>query len=386
MKPKRWFLVSADFKPMRGGVAEFSFQIADTLKKKGILQAVMTPLNQPEPLGLPIISPSRLPNGRRYLKWFEYRFFYFTSIFTVLTNQDSIFFFSYIDELYALPLLRLCVRFNIEFIVLFHGKDILNLSDRKHELLDLIFLRSKQLVFNSLATAKLFERCTNRKVMERSCIWNPGGRFDHFDQLETHSLEVLENLPKNAILISSVCRLVKRKGIHFAVQAFNQLCSESEFQNVYYIIAGDGHEKESLEALASLNSARILFLGDITENQKKALLQRSNIFIMPNYSDHSTDFEGFGISFIEAAYFENIVIGGRSGGAVEAVSICPKGFLVDTDLEDPVPSIKKILSDSIRGLQKKSAARDEFLGPSVKKSLRERLNLETKLESYLRRA
>ncbi|MEO1672311.1 MAG: glycosyltransferase family 4 protein [Cyanobacteria bacterium J06631_2] len=380
--------MSADFKPMRGGVAEFSFQIASALNAKGILQAVITPVHQPNPFGLPVIAPSKM-NGNGYLGWLSYRLFCLRSIFVLLNHRDKIFFFSYVDELYALPLLKLCMAIGVEFIVLFHGKDILKLSERRKRLLESIFLKSKQLVFNSSATARLFETCTNTKVSESCCIWHPGGRFDYYDQLESHSLAVLESLPEQAILVSSVCRLVKRKGLHFAIQAFNQICLESEFQDIYYIIAGDGTQRKDLEALASLgDKGKIIFLGNITEPQKKALLERSHIFIMPNYSEQGSDFEGFGISFIEAAYFDTVVIGGRSGGAVEALSLCPDSFLIDTDLEDPVPSIKNILSESIRSIQKRRQrqfARGVPKVSAVKQSLRENLNFEVQLESYLKR-
>ncbi|MEL7006438.1 MAG: hypothetical protein AAFN93_27475 [Bacteroidota bacterium] len=156
MGHKKWFLVSADFKPMKGGVAEFSFQIASALNAKGLLQAVMTPIYQPNSMGLPVIAPTGVTDSS-HLRWLFHRLFHLKCIFTLLNNWDKVFFFSYVDELYALPLLKLCMALKVEFIVLFHGKDILKLSERQKRLLESIHLKSKQLVFNSFATARLFE-------------------------------------------------------------------------------------------------------------------------------------------------------------------------------------------------------------------------------------
>ena len=60
----------------------------------------------------------------------------------------------------------------------------------------------------------------------------------------------------------------------------------------------------------------------------------ADVFVMPNRTD-GVDFEGFGIVFLEAAAAGLPVIGGRSGGAPEAVAEGVTGTLVDgADIED----------------------------------------------------
>lgn len=381
---KKWFLVSADFKPMTGGVAEFSFQIASILQKEGVLKSVITPIIQIEPSKLPIISPNKkhfksikfpIKFLQSKIKSLLYRLFYLRCIFLILSNRDKIFFFSYVDDLYARPLIKICHYLQVEFIVLLHGKDIIRIAEEKKSFLDYLAVKSKYIIFNSFATATLFKKYANTPVIEtRHCIWYPGGRFDYLDELETRPIQSLDKLPSNARIISSVCRLVDRKGIHLAIQAFQDLLLNSDYQDVYYVIAGDGSERQKLESLARHNP-NILFLGNVTEEQKKYLLKRSCVFIMPNHSVNDTDFEGFGISFIEASYFNNIVIGGESGGAIEAVQLCSQGILVNTNSEKSISFISNAISQALSISENNKSINLGNIELN-RKILREKINLE----------
>ncbi len=375
---------------MTGGVAEFSLQIANTLNKQRILNSVITPVVQVEDNELPIIAPykinwipTQLPIKHLHnkIQSLQYKFFYLKCIFLILNNRESTFFFTYIDDLYAIPLIKICHKFKVKFIVLLHGKDILRISCKNSDLLDFLVSNSQRLIFNSLATANLFEKYSNVSAVNSRNIWYPGGRFDYLDQLEPRPIESLDELPKDAYIISSVCRLVKRKGINFSIQAFLKLILNAEFKNIYYVIAGEGPEKEDLEQLAQKSGGKILFLGSVTEGQKKFLLQKSDIFIMPNSSVKGTDFEGFGISFIEAAYFNNIVIGGNSGGASEAIKMCPRGILVDTDIDDPVSCVSKALNMALQALQTNSENIQNI--NSTNNILRKKLDLEKNVDHLI---
>jgi phosphatidylinositol alpha-1,6-mannosyltransferase len=70
---------------------------------------------------------------------------------------------------------------------------------------------------------------------------------------------------------------------------------------------------------------------------------------MPNREIfHNTDsIEGFGISFIEASACGKPVIGGRSGGAVEAIEEGVSGLLVNPDsVEEFVSLVNQLLSNA----------------------------------------
>jgi glycosyltransferase involved in cell wall biosynthesis len=83
----------------------------------------------------------------------------------------------------------------------------------------------------------------------------------------------------------------------------------------------------------------------VSDAEKYGLLETSSVFVMPNHTRGGDDFEGFGISFIEASYFRNVVVGGRSGGAVEAISEEKSGFLVDFEQNNAEERLQERVDD-----------------------------------------
>jgi len=67
---------------------------------------------------------------------------------------------------------------------------------------------------------------------------------------------------------------------------------------------------------------------------------------MPNRTMPDGDTEGFGLVFREANACGKPVVGGRAGGAVEAVVDGETGFLVDgNDVDDIAKAVIKILTN-----------------------------------------
>jgi glycosyltransferase involved in cell wall biosynthesis len=89
-------------------------------------------------------------------------------------------------------------------------------------------------------------------------------------------------------------------------------------------------------------------MGELTDEEKYQLLITSDFFLLPNHSARNTDFEGFGISFIEASYFGNVVIGGKHGGVKEAVSDGTTGFLFDFDEPDSMAMVLETIYSLIQ--------------------------------------
>jgi len=70
------------------------------------------------------------------------------------------------------------------------------------------------------------------------------------------------------------------------------------------------------------------FLKNIDENLKLALITASNLFLMPSRIEKKS-VEGFGISFTEAASYGIGSIGGKDGGASDAISHNKTGLICD---------------------------------------------------------
>ena len=72
----------------------------------------------------------------------------------------------------------------------------------------------------------------------------------------------------------------------------------------------------------------IIFLKNLNNNFKNALVSKSNIFVMPSII-HKRSVEGFGIAFIEAAQYGVPSLGGTDGGAADAIINNETGLLCD---------------------------------------------------------
>lgn len=149
-------------------------------------------------------------------------------------------------------------------------------------------------------------------------------------------------------IVLTVGRFSRRKGQDMVLRAINSLLGQ--FPNLIYIIAGTGDrdEREYYETiihelglhdhaliLEGLDSPAIAWLYDACE-----------IFIMANRTLPSGDTEGYGIVFLEAGAWGKPVIGGRAGGAPDAVDDGITGLLVDgTSIDDIANAVRRLLSD-----------------------------------------
>ena len=119
-----------------------------------------------------------------------------------------------------------------------------------------------------------------------------------------------------------------------------------------------GMKKKNLESLRKqLNiEKQIIFLPKTEENLKVALLNESDLFLMPSVV-YKKSVEGFGISFIEAGSYGKASIGGKDGGQADAIEDGKTGYLCDgNDLNSIYETILKIFQNDqykVFGLQAK---------------------------------
>ena len=97
---------------------------------------------------------------------------------------------------------------------------------------------------------------------------------------------------------------------------------------------------------ALLLENQVLFLKDISQDLKNALIKKSNLFVMPSII-HNNSVEGFGIAYVEAAQYSVPSIGGKDGGASDAIKHNETGIICDgSDLNEIYSSIDLILKNS----------------------------------------
>jgi len=181
-------------------------------------------------------------------------------------------------------------------------------------------------------------------------------------------------------VLLSVGRLIARKGFDAVLESVATL--SHRFPDLRYVLLGDGPERPRLQARAmALGIAdRVLMLGRADEAMKWAAYERCDLFAMPNRALDGTDWEGFGIVFVEAARAGRAVVAGNSGGVADAVTHGETGLLVDA--EDPAAltaALETLLKDD--GLRRRMGdaarqrARVAFSSESLRASLSAALDL-----------
>jgi phosphatidyl-myo-inositol dimannoside synthase len=214
------------------------------------------------------------------------------------------------------------------YVAYCHGEEITQIDGRRFQpkVRDAIF-RNADLV----VAASEFARQNLLRIginPERIRKITPGVDCNRFqptnrrrDLVERHGLA-------GKTVLLTVARLVPRKGHRLVLDALRRLVLDSP--DLVYLIVGTGPEEEQLRRLVAewnLNHV-VRFVGFVPDEDLPSYYNLADLYVMPN-SEEKGDIEGFGMVFLEANACGKPVIGGRSGGAAEAVLHGRTGVLVD---------------------------------------------------------
>ena len=179
---------------------------------------------------------------------------------------------------------------------------------------------------------------------ENIIVINPG--IDPIKDLDQKSLEKVESLlaVKTPRLIT-VSRFDKRKNHEKVIMALRNL--KQIYPDIVYICIGYGDEEENIKDLVKELDleGQVMFFKDISEDLKNALVAKSDIFVMPS-TIYKSSVEGFGIAYTEAAQLSIPSIGGKDGGASDAIDHEKTGLICDGgNLDDIYSSINSMLEN-----------------------------------------
>ena len=226
---------------------------------------------------------------------------------------------------------------------LIHGKEInhpkgSSLNDRVVKVLNNV----EKVIANSEYTKNLAidSGVTKGKIV----VINPG--VDPVNELNKKSLEKVESLLKvKSPRLITVSRFDKRKNHEKVIMALRNL--KQKYPDIVYICIGYGDEEDNLKKLVKeldLN-LQVMFFKDISDDLKNALIAKSNIFVMPSII-HKKSVEGFGIVYLEAAQYGVPYLGGKDGGASDAIDHNKTGLICDeNNLEDIYSSLDSMIEN-----------------------------------------
>ena len=226
---------------------------------------------------------------------------------------------------------------------LIHGKEInhpkgSSLNKRVIKVLNNV----EKVIANSEYTKNL--ALTNGVNNDKVIVINPG--VNPVKELNIKSVEKVESLLKiKTPRLITVSRFDKRKNHEKIIMALRNL--KQLYPDIVYICIGYGDEENNLKKLVKeldLES-QVMFFKDITNDLKNALLAKSDIFVMPSII-YKTSVEGFGIAYVEAAQHGVPSLGGKDGGASDAIDHNNTGLVCDgNSLEDIYSSLNLMIEN-----------------------------------------
>jgi phosphatidylinositol alpha-mannosyltransferase len=159
-----------------------------------------------------------------------------------------------------------------------------------------------------------------------------------------------------------VGRLEQRKGVATLVEAIREHNARSE-RPWLLVIAGDGPERARLEALAA-GEQRIVFLGQINDEEKRAWLRRSHALIAPSIRG-----ESFGLVLLEGMASETVVVASDIDGYRDAA-----GGHATLFTPGNAPSLQRAIIDALQGESEKNVA--------AARSYAERWSMSSLMDAY----
>ncbi len=158
--------------------------------------------------------------------------------------------------------------------------------------------------------------------------------------VDVKSWSPAQPIASSGLHLLTVARLVEKKGIDSLIRA---VAAHDKWR---LTIAGDGPQRYELQQLVQNSSAidRIEFLGTVSNQKVRELLQSADIFVLPCRRDSSGDQDGIPVALMEAMSCGVPVISGDLPSIRELITNGTTGLLVNS------PSDPLILAGAIQQL------------------------------------
>ena len=330
-----YIVVTRTFPPEIGGMQNLMWGLAKSLSKLNLIKVFADYKEGHEEFDKTVSFSIERVSGIKILR--KYRK---ASLINEYLNQNPKVNCIVADHWKSLEL----IKTNKKKICLIHSKEINHKKGSRlnQKVLD-VLNNIDHVIANSNFTKKLAVELGVKE--QKIIVINPG--VDPATEIPKNDLKKAEEIlsGKKQRLIT-VSRFEKRKNHEKVIMAIRNL--KEIYPDIIYTCIGTGDDEESLKKLVielKLED-QINFLKDIPSDFKNALVAKSNIFIMPSII-HKKSVEGFGIAFVEAAQYGIPSIGGKDGGASDAIIHEKTGLICDgNNLDEIYSSIDTLFKDN----------------------------------------
>ena len=334
----RIYMATQTFPPRIGGMENVMRALAEKLSYSGFDVTVLPNRSYRVPssfrvINLQLIKPLRIIAKRLILK-------------LLLRNEDLVI----CDSWKSVNVISR--KFKGRLIILAHGQEFLK-GDRRRASIQTALSRSYRVIASSQFTAELIRQKFD--INPKKIVTIPPTYM-----IEKAEIEEKKDVSKLLKLIS-VCRLDPRKGLLETIQTLG--VSGLREQDWEWVIVGNGSQLADLKKAAKdiQLDKKIKFKNDVGDKSRNDMLRQADLFVMPSYQSGNS-FEGFGISYVEAASAGLPAIAGNTGGTREAVLEGETGWCVDaTDSENMRHAFFEALTSRRELSRRGKLARKRFL-------------------------
>ncbi len=331
-------IITMDYKPDVGGVAEYWENIFDFLPKEDFV--LVAPLQQDAQYN-DTAGVIRVPFLYKHVwpKWLKLLF-----ELKVLIRRENI---DHIIVGQILPvgtvvLLLKKMGYISSFSISCHSMDIAHIRGHKKILVKYILKNAQHVFVNSKFTKNLVKSYNIKSSIISIAYPAPKNL-----PVSKNNVRLNSGIGDDDIVLLSVGRLVRRKGIDKVLSVLPRLWQS--YPNVYYIIIGDGEDRDYLQNiiknLPQDRQSYVRMLGKLSDEELSDWYAVADIFVLPS-RDIDGDVEGFGIVNLEASLVKLPVIVGKNGGVPETVLHNITGYSIDGDDEsDLMYALEKLLKN-----------------------------------------
>jgi len=262
----------------------------------------------------------------------------------------------------GIMILPVCKKTNLPLVTSFHGMDVSRLP--RH------FLYKKALLKLFKEGQLFLTRSFSMKedVIKLGC---PSEKIVvHYGGVDVKKF--IPTKKKNSKKILMCGRMVEKKGFSYGILAFSKILKKHP--DAKLIIIGDGKLRKNLEILVKKLKIedKVKFLGFLSHERVKKIMQEVNIFLSPNVTAKNKDKEGIPNVIKEAMATGLPVLSTYHAGIPELVVNGKTGFLVE---EKDV----KAMADKLDYLLSSPDLQDK-MGKEGRKIIEKKFNLVSQTE------
>lgn len=307
-------LLTLEYPPIVGGVSNYLHGLYDGLA--GAEVRVLAP-----------------PSTKFYVNWFWPRWLPFYWHVKKMCREEQ---FDAVHVSHVLPLGTvgrwLLESLGVPFVLYVHGTDLLTakMSGRRWRVAAANVAAAKVVIANSEATARLVRELG--LAPQRLEIVKPAvaAAAEHVAPKKIASLRAKFALAGRVILFAG--RLVERKGLLVALAAMEKMAASNDFLDVILVVVGEGSEKDAALKFAREHNLlnRVRFVGAVGRAELAAWYATADLFWFPAQEVRG-EFEGFGMTSLEAQQYGCPVVVSRRGGLPETLRDGATGAVVAGD-------------------------------------------------------